>query len=128
MARTYIEIKGADTVQAYLQSLKSGTAAAGDEVVFVGTDLKYGFGIETGRHRGGRLARRAGGAFYLRDALNSVKATLEADLTTALPHGPEAILRAMTKVGYDVQREAQHLVPVVTGSLRRSIHLTVARR
>lgn len=124
----YVSIDGAETVRAYLQSLREGLGRAGDETIMVGSNLVYAFGIETGRHRGGRLARRAGGAFYLRDAFNSIKGRLEPEIAAALPRGQDAVLRAMLKLGYDVEREAKNLVPVRTGALRRSIHTVVGRR
>lgn len=124
----YIQVNGADKVAAYLRQVREGAASAGREQVLVGTPLIYGFGIETGRHRGGRLARRAGGAFYLRNAFRAVQPRIRQELAAALPNGAEAVLRVMTRLGYDVQREAQERVPVRTGTLRRSIHTVVGRR
>jgi hypothetical protein len=128
MTGAYVQIHGVEQVRAALQRLTQGTQAMRDTRVLVGSPLKYAFGIETGRHRGGGLARRAGGAFYLRGAVQSVMATAGASLAPALLEGAQATVRALTRLGYDVQREAQMEVPVRTGTLRRSIHTVVGRR
>jgi hypothetical protein len=121
-AGAYIQIDGVQVVQDYLDSVKEGAGRAGREVVVVGSPLVYAFGIETGRHRGGRLARRAGGAFYLREAYQTVQPRIASTVADVIDQGGDATLRALLGLGYDMQREAQNRVPVRTGTLRRSIH------
>lgn len=128
MTGVYVDLSGVEQVRAALQRLGAGIQAASETRVLVGSPLKYAFGIETGWHRGGRLARRAGGAFYLLGGLQIVVATAGAILAQALAQGAAATVQAMTRLGYDVQGQAQQIVPVRTGTLRRSIHTVVARR
>ncbi len=118
MSRAQAEFIGDKEI---LDKLAASGKRAEGSLVQVGSPLNYAFGIETGRHAGGRLARRAGGAFYLRDAAASVQQSLKRDIAHALPKGPEATLAALKKIGFDVERKAKALVPVVTGTLRRSI-------
>lgn len=127
MAGAYVQIEGVERVSAYLKEIREGAETAGHETILVGSPLRYAFGIETGRHRGGRLARRAGGAYYLRDAFRAVQPRIRPALVAALPKGAQAVLQAMRKLGYDVEREAKERVPVRTGTLRRSLHTVVAR-
>lgn len=128
MAGTRVELIGAREAQRYLKLLADGSKAAGNKVVLVGTNLVYGYGIETGRHRGGGLARRAGGVFYLSGALAQVRPRIRKALTAALPGGPGAVLAAAKRLGFDVERIAKERVVVRTGTLRRSLHTTVGPR
>lgn len=123
-----IRVLGVREAQRYLDRLQGGAKAAGGKVVMVGTPLVYGWGIEFGRKRGGGLARRAGGAFYLTGALAQVKPRIRKALTAALPFGASAVLDAAKKLGFDVERLAKERVPVRTGTLRRSLHTVVGPR
>ena len=59
---TYRQGKDPGSVLVGLKTLKDAAATAGGARLSVTSDLPYAYGIETGRHRGGTLARRAGGA------------------------------------------------------------------
>jgi hypothetical protein len=120
-AQTGVRVVGEREAQAYLAKLAASAQYAHRAVVSVGSPLAYAYGIETGRHRGGRLARRAGGVFYLQRAAESVQQALKRDIARALPGGPDDTLEALKKVGADVERKAKALVVRVTGTLQRSI-------
>lgn len=122
-----VRVSGVRESQAYLQKLADGAKAVGGMVVVVGSPLKYAFGIETGRHRSGRLARRAGGARMLTRGLQSVHSRIKPTVVAALPHGRAAARAAVLRLGYDVQRFAQAHTPVVGGGLRRSLHTRQVR-
>lgn len=122
-----IRILGAKEADAYLKNIGAASREAGRTVVRVGTALKYGHGIEFGRHRGGKLARRAGGAFYLTGAFRQVQPRIKRELAAALPKGAAAVLGAMRRLAADVERIAKQRVPVRTGNLRRSIHTVTGR-
>jgi hypothetical protein len=120
-AQSGVRVVGDKEAQAYLTRLAESGRAAEKALVQVGSPLAYAYGIETGRHRGGRLARRAGGVFYLQRAADSVQQSLKKVIAHALPDGADATLEALKKVGFDVERHAKALVPRVTGTLQRSI-------
>jgi hypothetical protein len=106
----------------------------------VRSDVDYAQGIETGRRRSGRVARRAGGAYFMRDALAQVQPKIGPTLVDALPRGPAAVNHAMEGLAHDVLLAATQLLttrvygaPVPrgrsgrarwsrTGNLRRSLH------
>jgi len=87
----------------------------------VGSDLRYAWGIETGRRKIGRLARRAGPAHFLSGAVARVEPRLREPLAAALWEGPHATDTALRRAGDALVEEAQRLVPVRSGRLRRSI-------
>lgn len=119
-------ITGADHALAYLKKLEDGVRAASDQVVRIGSSLVYARGIETG-HRGHRLARRAGGAFYLRSALGATSG-IKAALVSALPNGGAATQGALAKQAKDIEQSAQQHAPARSGKLRASIHTVISQR
>ena len=92
----------------------------------LGSDLPYAYGIEYGRHRGGRLARRAGGAYYLHAGAEQI--TGEAPkLARALGKGPAATKAEYQEIlerGLDVARRR---TPVRTGRLSRSLRIYIGK-
>lgn len=125
MASSYVRITGADKVGEYLRKVREGAETAGGETILVGSNLVYAFGAETGRHRGGSLARRSGGTSFLQGAYNAVKPDIPGALAAALPGGGPATLRAMIRLGSSVRREERALAPVLRGKLRRSIRMVI---
>jgi hypothetical protein len=91
-------------------------------VLRVGSDLIYAWGIETGRTKGGRVARKRGPANYLSGAITTVAPKLRKHIVQALDDGgSDALDHAMDDAGKDLVTEARARVPVVTGRLKRSI-------
>lgn len=89
--------------------------------IFVGSDLVYAYGIEYGVTKSGRLARRAGGAFYLKGALDEIQGRVGSEIVNGLASGN--LRNAFLRLGLTTVTFAQARVPVRTGSLRRSIHM-----
>lgn len=116
-----VRIMGLNEAERYLRRLQGG-AAASNATVRVGTAVVYAHGIEFGRRRNGRLARRAGGAFMLTGALESIQPRIKPALARALPEGQQAVRDALLRLGYQVEAAAKPRTPVKTGNLRRSIH------
>lgn len=106
-----------------LGDLAAGARAAGGARVEVGSDEPYAYGIETGFRRSGRLARRAGGAWMLRDAKAAVEPQIEAVVGAALPHGAAATDTAFRRLGEILVGEIQARTPVVSGRLRDSMRV-----
>ena len=80
----YIKLKGMDDAQEQLERIERGSKAMQKTKVFVGSWAPYAYGIETGRHKNGRLARRAGGARYFNRAISEVLAGADADMSEGL--------------------------------------------
>ncbi len=95
----------------------------GNVKLTIGSPLPYAYGIETGYHRGGRLARRAGGAFYLQKGMQAMQTIFQQRAASSLlgiPAGQSfnELLSTMQTTGL---RVAQSSAPVRTGKLRGSI-------
>jgi hypothetical protein len=121
-----IEVKGAREAAAAVNRLAAGARAAGGFRAFVGSHLPYGYGIETGQHAGGRLARRAGGAWMLTRALQSITPALPGQIAAGLARGPGGAEQALRAAAFEVKQRAAAATPVDTGALRASI--TVSER
>lgn len=89
--------------------------------LLVGSNLVYSYGIEYGVTRNGRLARAAGGAFYLQGAVSEVESKVGSEIVNGLENG--GLRNAFFRLGYMAVTGAQSRTPVITGSLRRSIHM-----
>lgn len=85
----------------------------------ISSNLPYSYGIETGRHRGGGLARRAGGAFMLRDGLEEAKPRIGPLITNSFTRG-ESVPLAEANIGRMVVAAVQRRTPVRSGNLRDS--------
>lgn len=119
------------TLQAYVDAAKEHGSTKGYSV---GSDLVYAAGIETGRRRSGRVARKAGGVFFMRNALEQV--THSGSVQGAigdLPNNPDALRGIRQKLANAVAERARKiLVPFNyspstrrhTGNLARSIRVT----
>ena len=115
-----VKVVGLKEAQTYLRKLEQAAESA-DTTVRVGSSLNYAYGIETGRHKKtGRVARAAGGAFYLSRALALIEKDLPKRLAAGLKEG-EPAETTLLRAGYDVEAEAKKLVPHVTRTLQRSI-------
>lgn len=101
------------------------TVTAGDSSV--GRTNRYARGIETGFHRSGATARKAGGAFYMRGAWAAVRPSVGHRLASRLSEGPNAVEAEAAKIGQDVVEIARGLVPRVSGDLESSIKALLQR-
>lgn len=111
-----------EAAEAALRDMEAACRAVGAMTLDAGSDLPYAFGIETGRHRGGRLARRAGGAHMIERGIERAGPTLETWVADGIPYGPQGVNNAVRRWGRLVAQPAiRALTPVVTGALRASI-------
>jgi len=80
-----ITLRGLDDAEKQFARIERGLAALKNYVGVVYSRLPYAYGIEFGRHRkSGKLARRAGGAFYIRRAIETVLSGADHDLSEGL--------------------------------------------
>ena len=122
-----VTLAGIDTALKRLQLLDAGARALDDTTVVAGSPEAYAPGIETGRTRSGRVARRAGGAFMLTRAVQQVAPTVVPALVAALPQGADATRRALLGRGVAIAEAARPGTPVRTGNLRASFVAATGR-
>jgi hypothetical protein len=112
----------------YLRSLADACAALEGARLSVGSALPYAFGIETGRHRGGKLARKAGGAQMIGRGWQTVRGQVAGRIAESLKGGEEGVAREIDAIGRDTANAARPFTPVVSGALQRSIRSSFRRR
>lgn len=80
-----IQLKGMEDAEKQMKRIERGLKSMRSYNGIIGSKLPYAYGIEFGRHqRSGKLARRAGGAFYIRNAINTVMSQADGDLSEGL--------------------------------------------
>lgn len=115
-----------DKVLQYLMQVRQTAERWGRSRTVVSSNLPYTFGIETGFHRGGSLARRAGGAFMMREGLIDVEEHLGDLIVESFARGPSAVPLAEANIGRMVVAAIQRHTPVVSGNLRDSFRFGTA--
>lgn len=117
-----VTILNANGFREFVRKIEGGANQVGKSSVIVGSKEPYAYGIETGRHRGGRLARRAGVVFYMQRALEVVRPQIGPRVTKAIVSGPGAVDRELQALGKSVENYARQFVVVKSGRLRGSLH------
>jgi len=80
-----ITLKGLDDAEKQIMRIERGLKALQNYTGVIYSRLPYAWGIEFGRHRvSGKLARRAGGSFYIRRAIDTVLSGADHDLSEGL--------------------------------------------
>lgn len=80
-----ITVQGMDDATKQLRRIERGIRSMANYEAFIYSSLPYAYGIEEGRHqRSGKLARRAGGSFYMRRAVDTVVSGMDEDITAGL--------------------------------------------
>ena len=109
---TQIRLKGMDDLQKQMERIERGTRAMGRYRAFVRSRLPYAWGAEFGRHRvSGKLARRAGGAYYLTNALNTVSAGADHDISEGLDKVTAPGVWVLRRLGLWTRRLARANAP-----------------
>ena len=117
----------ADAVK-QLERIARGAAALAHWRGYVGSRMPYAWGIETGMHRvSGRLARRAGGAFYLQAAVNDVLSGADRDISEGLTKVSAPGRWMLRRLALWARRLARANVPRLKGRLRRSIRVELRK-
>src|SRR5215210_5698836 len=117
---THIRVDS-DNALLYLSQLRDTARRWGRSRTTVGSDLPYAFGIETGRTRRGRLARRAGGAYMLRRGLDDAKPRIKPLIVAAFERGTsQDVGLAEANIGRMIVASIRKYTPVVSGRLRDS--------
>jgi hypothetical protein len=80
-----ITLVGMEDAQAQVGRISRGLKALENYTSIVYSKLPYAYGIHEGRHRkSGKLARQAGGSFYIQRAINTVLGDADRDLSEGL--------------------------------------------
>jgi len=117
----HIAVRGKEETQAALMKISTSVQGAQGLRRRIGPSLIYGFGIETGRHKGGRNARAAGGAHYMEKGAREIQSRAKSVIVQGVREGK--VIEAFDTLAFDVERVAKQEVPVVSHSLQRSIHV-----
>lgn len=116
-----IRVSGLARARALLDGVAQAAAHVNGPVIVLSSSAPYAYGIETGRHRGGRLARRAGGAWMFRDGIAAVRPKVPATLGRALLRGPGAVDAAKRQLNAEAVEAVRRRTPVRSGRLRASV-------
>lgn len=80
-----ITLRGMGDVERQMERIERGLASLKNYTGIVGSRLPYAYGIEFGRHqKSGKLARKSGGSFYIRRAIDTVLADADRDLSEGM--------------------------------------------
>ena len=115
-----IRVTGLAAVTGLLGRVAAAAMRVNGPIISLSSPLPYAFGIETGRHRGGRLARAAGGAHMARDGINAMRPRVAPALGAAVLRGPSAVDAAKRQLQAQAVEEVRKRTPVQTGALRDS--------
>jgi hypothetical protein len=127
MAYPTIAIKvDSDQALKYLMDIRATATRWGRSRTVVSSPLVYSYGIETGHHRGGGLARRVGGAYMLREGLKDTEEHMGELILESFARGPSAVPLAEANIGRMVVAAVRRHTPVRSGNLRDSFRAQVA--
>jgi hypothetical protein len=80
-----IVLTGMEDVERQMARIKRGTEALGEHEAYIYSKLPYAYGQEEGRHKvSNKLARRSGGSYYMRRAVDEVLADADRDISEGL--------------------------------------------
>lgn len=115
-----------DKALQYLMTVRRTAERWGRSRTVVFSPLVYAYGIETGYHRRGGLARRAGGAFMMREGLKDVEEHMGDLIFESFARGPSAVPLAEANIGRMTVAAVRRHTPVRSGNLRDSFRSTTA--
>ncbi len=127
----YINVIGLPSAQQQFQRMITGSRSLAQTTALIGSRLPYAYGIETGfRKKTGKLARRAGGVFYLERARLEVLMDAERDIAEGLTRvtapGAWVIMRLakwVRRLGRSYAPTGEESYDTHSGKLRKSIHI-----
>ena len=80
-----VELTGMADAEKQMARIERGLEALRNYSAYIGSKLPYAYGIEFGRHRkSGKMARKAGGAHYISQAIETVMSDADRDLSEGL--------------------------------------------
>lgn len=119
-----VVLKGLDDADKQMARIERGLKALQNYTGIVGSKLPYAYGIEFGRHRvSGKLARRAGGAFYIRRAIDTVLSDADRDLSEGLNKVTAPGIWVVRRLALWARRLARKAAPRGPRKKRRSYRL-----
>jgi hypothetical protein len=115
------------TAATYFGTLEQAAAEVGALRLVAGSPLPYAYGIETGRTRTGRVARRLGGAHMLRAGMEAASDTIESLVMAHLARPGRGGKAMEDGIRRTVLGEVQRRTPVRSGRLRDSFVVRAGR-
>lgn len=117
-------LNGMDDVEKQLERIERGAKAMDNYRAVVGSTLPYAWGIEFGRHRvSGKLARRAGGTYYITNAIQAVLSDADRDIAEGLDKVTAPGTWVLRRLGLWARRLARANAPRGPKNKKRSYRL-----
>lgn len=125
-----LKLIGLDESFDNLVLIRQAAAELGRTRLSIGSDLPYAYGIETGRRRDGRIARRAGGLYFLSGAARDVAPDVTGLIVRSLDRGAAGVLGVLRIVALRLTERARQLEAPAnrTDRLRESLHTRIGGR
>lgn len=121
MATVRIIVGGVVQAVSKVKALGAAAEQVQGPLATFGSRLPYAYGIETGRHRGGRKARAAGGAKMFEKGVAEATEYARQILPSAIVKGPTFIGAAKRKIRDKGIERIRAYTPVRSGNLRDSV-------
>lgn len=125
MPNAGLVIEGAAAARAVLQAYQSAARDnASTKGWEVSADIIYAAGIETGFRKNGRVARRLGGVFFLRRAVEQITHSSEAQtlLVQGLPDDPAQLRGARQRLANAIAKRARAIITPFPYSPTTRVH------
>jgi hypothetical protein len=119
-----VTLRGMDDAEKQMQRIERGTRLLGQYKAYVFSRLPYAYGMHEGRHQqSGRLARKAGGALYLRRAVDTVLSDADRDLSEGLNKVTAPGVWVLRRLGLWARRLSRLNAPRWTGHKSNNMKL-----
>lgn len=105
----------------FLKRIADAAVHANGPIISLTNIERYAYGIETGRTRSGRRARRAGGAYMYRDGIKAMQPKVRSTIAQAVVKGPSEVDAAKRKLNNDAVGEVVKRTPKRSGALRAGV-------
>jgi hypothetical protein len=120
-----LRVNGVEVATRELNVLATACRVLNGPLVMVTSEQVYAYGINFGRSRGGRLARRAGGAHFMEAGATYLRSNARGIIATALERGEGSTEAALRDLGEGAVAAARSRTPRVTGALAGSLRAVV---
>lgn len=112
MSGFQINLRGMEDAEKQMARIERGLKAVQDYDAVVYSGLPYAYGAEHGRHKvSKKLARKSGGTFYMRRAVNDVLSAADADLSEGLDKVTAPGVWVVRRLGLWARRIARIYAP-----------------
>jgi len=123
----FVTVDGLPVAMRYFATMQAAMREVDHLRLVAGSALDYAYGIETGRTRRGRVARRLGGAFMVARGLEETQLMIPGLIVRMLEQGSGAGKDTTDAIRRTLLGHIQARTPVRTGRLRDSFVVKAGR-